>query len=165
MFLYDGCHFTHSFTQTTALNIEHSFCYNKPMSIWQRILYWIGLRRDPGPRFYEFSESMHTTLSTLADYAGQPEDELAENLLASGLDTYYAKDVFWHIWEKLTPREKEVTALTCLGYTNREIAARLVLSVPTVKTHIANALRKFDLHSKIELRMALSSWDFSKWEK
>jgi len=37
--------------------------------------------------------------------------------------------------------------------------------VPTVKTHMANVLRKFDLHSKIELRMALSDWDFSAWEE
>ena len=142
------------------------FCYNAvTMSIWQRILYWIGLRNDPGSRYYEFSESLHTTLNTLAEYAGQPEEELAEDLLASGLDSYYAKDVYLMTWEKLTPREKEVTALTCLGYTNRQIAARLVLSVPTVKTHIANALRKFDLHSKIELRMALSNLDFSAWEE
>ena len=135
------------------------------MSIWHCILYWLGLRQDPGPRFFELSNDLHITLTTLAEHAGQPEDELAEAVFASGLDTYYTQDVFWKVWENLTPRERDVTALTCLGYTNRQIAARLVISVPTVKTHMANALRKFDLHSKIELRMALSGWNFSAWEE
>ena len=63
--------------------VELLFCYNVfTMSIWQRILYWIGLRSDPGPRFYEFSESMHTTLSTLAEFEGKPEDEFAQTLLS-----------------------------------------------------------------------------------
>jgi DNA-binding CsgD family transcriptional regulator len=135
------------------------------MSIWHRILYLFGLRQDPAPRFFELSNDLRITLTTLAEHAGRPEEELAEAVFASGLDSYYTKDVFWKIWEKLTLREREVTALTCLGYTNRQIAARLVLSVPTVKTHMANVLRKFDLHSKIELRMALSEWDFSKWQE
>ena len=73
--------------------VELLFCYNAfTMSIWQRILYWIGLRSDPGPRFYEFSESMQTTLSTLAEFEGQPEDEFAQTLLSSGLDQYYAQE-------------------------------------------------------------------------
>jgi DNA-binding CsgD family transcriptional regulator len=57
-----------------------------------------------------------------------------------------------------------VTALTCLGYTNRQIAARLVLSPETVKTHLRNVLRKFDLPTKAELRRALADWDFGDWD-
>jgi hypothetical protein len=34
----------------------------------------------------------------------------------------------------------------------------------TIKTHVTNALIKFDLHSKGELRLALDEWDFSAWE-
>jgi DNA-binding CsgD family transcriptional regulator len=43
------------------------------------------------------------------------------------------------------------------------MAARLHISVETVKTHISNVLIKFNLHGKAELRQALSSWDFSEW--
>jgi DNA-binding CsgD family transcriptional regulator len=56
-----------------------------------------------------------------------------------------------------------VTALTCLHYTNRQMAGRIHISSETVKTHIVNILVKFHLHSKAELRQALSDWDFSNW--
>ncbi|MDO9128416.1 MAG: LuxR C-terminal-related transcriptional regulator [Anaerolineales bacterium] len=107
------------------------------MSVWHRILYRLGLRRDPGPRTFELNDSLQTSLATLARYAGRPEDELAQDIFASGLDHYYAQDAFWKVWESLTPRERDVTALTCLGYTNRQMAVRLRISVETVKTHIS----------------------------
>jgi len=56
-----------------------------------------------------------------------------------------------------------VAALICLNYTNRQIASHFVISTETAKTHVANALRKFGLHSKAELRRALADWDFSAW--
>ncbi len=133
------------------------------MSIWHRILYWIGLRSNPGPRFYEFSESLHTTLSTLAEFEHKPEETFAEDLLASSLDFYYAQDAFWECWNSLSPREKDVTALTCLGYTNRQMAVVLSISPETVKTYIRNALIKFNLSSKADLRVALARWDFDAW--
>jgi two-component system, NarL family, response regulator NreC len=46
----------------------------------------------------------------------------------------------------LTPREREILGLLALGLTNREIAAKLHLSVRTVETHRAN------LQSKLEIR-------------
>lgn len=42
----------------------------------------------------------------------------------------------------LTPREREVLTLVAAGQSNREIAARLVLSEHTVHRHVANILRK-----------------------
>lgn len=42
----------------------------------------------------------------------------------------------------LTPREVEVLRLVAAGMTNKEIAARLVLSVPTVERHVANIYGK-----------------------
>jgi DNA-binding CsgD family transcriptional regulator len=66
-------------------------------------------------------------------------------------------------WQQLTDREKEVTALVWMGMTNPEIAARLVISENTVKTHIRNIFAKFDTNSKENLRLALASLDFSEW--
>jgi DNA-binding NarL/FixJ family response regulator len=65
----------------------------------------------------------------------------------------------------LSPREQEVAALVCLGDTNRQIAARLRLSLETIKTHVRNILRKLNLASKDELRRAFSEWDFSLWNE
>jgi DNA-binding CsgD family transcriptional regulator len=56
-----------------------------------------------------------------------------------------------------------VAALTCLGYTNRQMAARLSLSPETIKTHVRNVLFKFGLNRKTDLRQALANWDFSAW--
>src|SRR5688500_17453256 len=40
----------------------------------------------------------------------------------------------------LTPRELEVLLLVAQGHSNREIAAALFISVPTVKRHLTNVL-------------------------
>ena len=66
-------------------------------------------------------------------------------------------------WRKLTPRQQEVAALTCKGYTNREIAQRLNISVSTVKTHIRYILPKFGLNSKDQLQQYFEDWDFSNF--
>ena len=135
------------------------------MSIWKLICYWIGLRSDPGPRYYRFSESTQVTLKTLSEHEGLPEHKLAQNLIASGLFQYYSTDELMQKWEILSARERDVAALICLGYSNQEIATRLVITIGTVKTHITNLLRKFQLNSRYELRNLLSHWDFSQWEK
>lgn len=133
------------------------------MSIWKRLLYLIGLRPTPGPRTYEFSESIYTTLSTLAQHEGRPEHELIPDILAAGLTQYRSVEELWPKWELLSPRERDIAALTCLGYTNRQMAARLSLSPETIKTHVRNVLGKFGLRRKSDLRQVLASWDFSAW--
>jgi DNA-binding CsgD family transcriptional regulator len=133
------------------------------MFLWHRLLYWLGLRADPGPRYYEIAESLHTALANLAAHEGCPEDELAANLLAAGLTQYYTTDELWQCWQSLSPREQDVSALACQGHTNRQIAARLGISAETVKTHLRNALIKFGLHSRSQLRLLLADWDFSAW--
>ena len=75
------------------------------------------------------------------------------------------RDVLVRCWDALSVREQEVTALSCLGYTNRQIAGRLGIAEETVKTHVKNALVKFGLHGKAELRRVLEGWDFSGWER
>lgn len=51
----------------------------------------------------------------------------------------------------LTEREAAVLRLIASGYSNKEIAAKLALSVKTVEAHKANAMRKLDLTSRIEI--------------
>ena len=50
----------------------------------------------------------------------------------------------------LTDREREVLDLLAKAMSSEEIAARLVLSVHTVRNHIQNVLNKLGAHSKLE---------------
>ncbi len=52
---------------------------------------------------------------------------------------------------RLTQREREVLQLLAEGCSNKEVAARLGISVKTAETHRANIMRKLDLHSLSEL--------------
>lgn len=134
------------------------------MSIWQRLLYWIGLRPKSGSRTYEISESLQVTLTTIAEHEGRPEHDLLPDILAAGLNQYVSKEKLWKRWVSLTEREQAVAALACLGYTNREIAARLNISPETVKVRLQKVLMKYGLTSRSQLRMLLEEWDFSEFE-
>ncbi|RME85980.1 MAG: hypothetical protein D6775_01365 [Caldilineae bacterium] len=52
--------------------------------------------------------------------------------------------------ETLTPREVEVLRLLASGASNREIAARLVISLGTVKSHVHRIFGKMDVSSRTE---------------
>jgi DNA-binding NarL/FixJ family response regulator len=53
--------------------------------------------------------------------------------------------------DQLTPREREVLRLLARGYTYKEIARRLEVSIKTVETHVSSVLRKLQLSSRHEL--------------
>ena len=52
--------------------------------------------------------------------------------------------------DSLTPREREVLVAVALGYTNTEICERLVLSMPTVKTHVGQVLAKTGSRDRVQ---------------
>lgn len=60
--------------------------------------------------------------------------------------------------DSLTPREKEVLRLLARGYTYKEIAEELFISVKTVETHASNVLRKTQQSN----RHALTRWAQSR---
>jgi DNA-binding NarL/FixJ family response regulator len=53
--------------------------------------------------------------------------------------------------DQLTVREKEVLRLIARGYTYKEVAKRLNISVKTVETHVSAVLRKLQLSNRHEL--------------
>jgi NarL family two-component system response regulator LiaR len=52
--------------------------------------------------------------------------------------------------EPLTERELEVITLIARGHSNREIAAELVISEATVRTHVSNILGKLHVASRTQ---------------
>ncbi len=53
--------------------------------------------------------------------------------------------------DRLTPREREVMRLIARGYTYREAAGELFLSVKTIETHVSAVLRKLQVSDRHEL--------------
>ena len=52
---------------------------------------------------------------------------------------------------EITDREADVLRMIAWGYSNKEIAARMDISVKTVEAHKANAMRKMDMRSRIDI--------------
>lgn len=51
----------------------------------------------------------------------------------------------------LTSREREILSLLIKGYSYKELAAALFISVETLNSHVKNIYRKLDIHSRSEL--------------
>ena len=54
-------------------------------------------------------------------------------------------------YSNLTEREREILKLVAEGYTNNQIAEKLVISPKTVDTHRTHIMDKLNLHSRAEL--------------
>ena len=53
--------------------------------------------------------------------------------------------------DRLTDREREVVGLVAEGLTNDEIAARLIMSAATAKTHVSRAMIKLGARDRAQL--------------
>ena len=61
--------------------------------------------------------------------------------------------------ERLTEREHEVAVAVGAGLSNAEIAARLYLSVPTVKAHISRLFTKLEVTNRVQIAICVHDAD------
>ena len=105
------------------------------------------------------------SLRFIAEREQRTPEEVANQILLEAVYDRLTQEDSWQRWQTLTPREQDVTALICLNYTTRQIAGRLRISPETVKTHVEHILSKFEVSDRSTLRVLLSNWDFSSWER
>lgn len=70
-------------------------------------------------------------------------------------------DLYDH-WLELSPREQQVTYLTCLGYKNHQIAFHMGVSIRTVQSYLEHVYLKVDVRSKTDLRLKFHGFDFER---
>ncbi len=80
------------------------------------------------------------------------DPKVAGKLLTS---FYRRKEETDQLYE-LTPREKEILYWLSQGFSNCEIANRMVLSEKTVKNHVSHVLKKLDLRDRTQA--AIMAW-------
>ena len=75
--------------------------------------------------------------------------ELMELLRLAGRSREEEREARMSIGQ-ITPREREVLQKLAEGLSNKEIAARLHMSVDTERTHMMNILNKLGVHSRLQ---------------
>jgi DNA-binding CsgD family transcriptional regulator len=136
------------------------------MNIWQFFKRWqAGSRKKKRKYYYTPGNRFHLGLTKATAQEKRKQKERTSDSQPDYLPNDLNSDERYHFWIRLSPREQDVTALTCLRYTNAQIAARLGLSVETVKTYLNNALNKLNFQTKADLRVFFAAWDFSEWER
>ena len=103
------------------------------MKFWERMLFVLGVPRGRENRLFELDETVHLALENMAVEEQRPTRELQADLLMGALAQRETAHALWRRWQSLSPREQQSGALACLGYTNRQIAARLGVAEETVR--------------------------------
>jgi len=118
--------------------------------------------KGPVRRAFSREELLVRKVREMAVSQRRAEQEVYDDIIESGMKVLSDKDKYEDIWTSLSPREQEVTALTCLGYRSYEIAGELGISYETVRSHSKHVYAKFGLSRK-ELRLVLERWNFEAW--
>jgi len=79
-------------------------------------------------QFVKLDQPLSLALIRLAKEEEQPLNEVGQRMLNFALQHRREATRNLKTWQSLTPREKEITALACLSYTNKEIADQLIIS-------------------------------------
>src|SRR4051812_35683778 len=94
-----------------------------------------------------FVEDVHAALLRLKKALGEVQAEREDSAAA--------------IWQRLSPAETKVLQLLCEGHSNRDIAAALFVSVPTVKTHVRSILGALGVKRRTEAIALILKTDFA----
>lgn len=113
-----------------------------------------GLLREAirsGAAGYILKRAVETELITAIQAVARGEVYIHPAMTRALFDDKDKKSVGAPDPEALTPREADVLRLVAQGYTNRQVAEELNISVRTVETHRSNLMAKLNLESRVDL--------------
>ena len=111
---------------------------------------------DAGASGYVKKIAAHRDLGPALEIVARGEVYLPPNATTMILNEYRSSDDASSRLRSLSPREREVLALTAEGYSSREVGERLFISPKTVETHRSRIMSKIGLNHRAELvRFAL----------
>lgn len=119
-----------------------------------RLCHGERLRRDG--RRVQAREQLRAALALFEDMGCAPWIERAENELRATGETLRTHGPGVPA-DELTPQELQVATLAAAGLSNKEVAARMFLSVKTVEAHLHRTYRKLDVRSRAELAPLLDA--------
>lgn len=106
---------------------------------------------DAGASGYVMKIAAHRDLAEALELVARGEVYLPPRAAKMILDEYRSSDDASNRLRTLSPREREVLALTAEGYSSREVGERLFISPKTVETHRARMMSKLELSHRTEL--------------
>jgi DNA-binding NarL/FixJ family response regulator len=85
--------------------------------------------------------------------AADLEEALAPTLEAvCAGQTVFPRELRSYLWRPLlSTREKQILGMVVLGFSNSEIASKLVIAETTVKSHLSSSFRKLGVRSRAEV--------------
>ena len=126
------------------------------MNLWKRLLKLFREEADQ-QRTFALDLQLEQSLRQLAMQEKRPPEEILQVLIEAGLQHHRQNEAAWQQWKSLTPREQEVAALVCLGYTNRQIADHLTISPHTAGHHVRHIYDKLGVSSRAAATQAATS--------
>ena len=104
-----------------------------------------------GAKGYVLKQSSSSDLLAALRAVASGLNYLDPAVTARVMDAYTGARLKGETAESISEREEEVLRLIALGHSNKEVAARLSLSVKTVEAHKANAMRKLGLGGRTDV--------------
>jgi two-component system response regulator NreC len=104
-----------------------------------------------GASGYVLKQSAPAELINAIRTVGDGNAYLDSSLTGKVMGGYVSKTLRGEGRSDVSDRELEVIRLIALGYSNKEIASQLDLSVKTVEAHKANAMRKMNMRGRIDI--------------